>query len=225
MAEPGLPGRQRVRAARVPSWWTRRGTWTACWMQAEKRRHGRSSAPWSPTITRTTWAARMFGHSIEGRRPTDGAPPGASSTPTRTRRTASIRVTGVDRNDRRRARGAATCIEIGAIRRCGCIHTPGHTPGSQCFLVEESESVQPTWSSGDTLFLGSCGRVDLPGSDPEADVPQPQRDAEEAPRRDPALPRPPLRAGVPLDDGRAEADATPTSGSRRSRPSCSFMGY
>ena len=47
------------------------------------------------------------------------------------------------------------------------LHTPGHTPGSQCFLVEEPG--QPgRLVSGDTLFLGSCGRVDLPGSDPEA---------------------------------------------------------
>jgi glyoxylase-like metal-dependent hydrolase (beta-lactamase superfamily II) len=42
------------------------------------------------------------------------------------------------------------------------IHTPGHTPGSQCFLVGNA------LVSGDTLFIGSCGRVDLPGSDPEA---------------------------------------------------------
>jgi len=41
------------------------------------------------------------------------------------------------------------------------IHTPGHTPGSQCFLVDGN------LISGDTLFVGSCGRVDLPGSDPE----------------------------------------------------------
>jgi glyoxylase-like metal-dependent hydrolase (beta-lactamase superfamily II) len=41
------------------------------------------------------------------------------------------------------------------------IHTPGHTPGSQCFLVEGN------LISGDTLFVNSCGRVDLPGSDPE----------------------------------------------------------
>jgi hydroxyacylglutathione hydrolase len=40
------------------------------------------------------------------------------------------------------------------------IHTPGHTPGSQCFLV------RGRLVSGDTLFIGSCGRVDLPGSDP-----------------------------------------------------------
>src|SRR5664279_2373348 len=41
------------------------------------------------------------------------------------------------------------------------IHTPGHTPGSQCFLVDGR------LISGDTLFLEGCGRTDLPGSDPE----------------------------------------------------------
>jgi len=40
------------------------------------------------------------------------------------------------------------------------LHTPGHTPGSQCFLVEGS------LVSGDTLFINACGRVDLPGGDP-----------------------------------------------------------
>ena len=42
------------------------------------------------------------------------------------------------------------------------IHTPGHTPGSQCFRVRDRVV------SGDTLFIGSCGRTDLPGSDPGA---------------------------------------------------------
>jgi len=40
------------------------------------------------------------------------------------------------------------------------VHTPGHTPGSQCFLAAGN------LISGDTLFIGSCGRTDLPGSDP-----------------------------------------------------------
>jgi glyoxylase-like metal-dependent hydrolase (beta-lactamase superfamily II) len=41
------------------------------------------------------------------------------------------------------------------------LHTPGHTPGSQCFLVDNY------LVSGDTLFIGGCGRVDLPGGNPE----------------------------------------------------------
>jgi glyoxylase-like metal-dependent hydrolase (beta-lactamase superfamily II) len=41
------------------------------------------------------------------------------------------------------------------------LHTPGHTPGSQCFLVDGR------LVAGDTLFLEGCGRTDLPGGDPE----------------------------------------------------------
>ncbi len=41
------------------------------------------------------------------------------------------------------------------------LHTPGHTPGSQCFLVRDR------LVSGDTLFINACGRTDLPGGDPE----------------------------------------------------------
>lgn len=37
------------------------------------------------------------------------------------------------------------------------LHTPGHTPGSVCYLCGEA------LFSGDTLFYGSYGRVDLPG--------------------------------------------------------------
>ena len=38
------------------------------------------------------------------------------------------------------------------------LHTPGHTPGSQCFKINDN------LISGDTLFIQGCGRVDLPGS-------------------------------------------------------------
>ena len=50
-------------------------------------------------------------------------------------------------------------IEVGAVR-IELIHTPGHTPGSQCFLVDGR------LLAGDTLFLDGCGRTDLPGGDP-----------------------------------------------------------
>jgi glyoxylase-like metal-dependent hydrolase (beta-lactamase superfamily II) len=50
-------------------------------------------------------------------------------------------------------------LEIGRLT-IRFLHTPGHTPGSQCFLVDDR------LISGDTLFIGSCGRTDLPGSDP-----------------------------------------------------------
>ena len=40
------------------------------------------------------------------------------------------------------------------------LHTPGHTPGSVCLLWKDQ------MFSGDTLFQGSCGRVDFPGSSP-----------------------------------------------------------
>ena len=50
-------------------------------------------------------------------------------------------------------------LTVGAVT-ITFIHTPGHTPGSQCFLVDGR------LISGDTLFIRSCGRTDLPGSDP-----------------------------------------------------------
>jgi len=75
------------------------------------------------------------------------------------------RVAGISAGDIVRHAGGDV-VEAGGVR-VRLLHTPGHTPGSQCFLVEESG--QPAHLvSGDTLFLGSCGRVDLPGSDPEA---------------------------------------------------------
>lgn len=42
-----------------------------------------------------------------------------------------------------------------------CIHTPGHSQGSYCFLCDKY------LFTGDTLFPGCCGRVDLPGSNPK----------------------------------------------------------
>jgi len=56
---------------------------------------------------------------------------------------------------------AGDVVEIGSVT-VTLIHTPGHTPGSQCFWVDGR------LVSGDTLFLDGCGRTDLPGGDPVA---------------------------------------------------------
>lgn len=49
-------------------------------------------------------------------------------------------------------------VSVGAVG-VTLLHTPGHTPGSQCFLVDGR------LIAGDTLFLDGCGRTDLPGGD------------------------------------------------------------
>ena len=59
-----------------------------------------------------------------------------------------------------------TKSEGGDVLRVGSIeittmHTPGHTPGSQCFVVKNR------LIAGDTLFLEGCGRTDFPGGDRE----------------------------------------------------------
>ncbi len=70
------------------------------------------------------------------------------------------KVTGVSDSDLRRVEGG-DLLTLGAVE-IRFLHTPGHTPGSQCFLVGER------LVAGDTLFVQGCGRVDLPGGDPEA---------------------------------------------------------
>jgi glyoxylase-like metal-dependent hydrolase (beta-lactamase superfamily II) len=50
-------------------------------------------------------------------------------------------------------------IEIGSIR-LRVLYTPGHSKDSICLLLEDQFIF-----TGDTLFVGNCGRVDLPGSD------------------------------------------------------------
>ena len=50
-------------------------------------------------------------------------------------------------------------IEVGRVP-VAFIHTPGHTPGSQCVMVSGR------LLTGDTLFIQACGRWDLPGGDP-----------------------------------------------------------
>ena len=70
------------------------------------------------------------------------------------------RVTGADDTDLV-THVSSDIVQVGAIP-IELIHTPGHTPGSQCFLVDNR------LVAGDTLFLEGCGRTDLPGGDPRA---------------------------------------------------------
>ncbi len=56
-------------------------------------------------------------------------------------------------------------VEDGDALRAGrlefdVLHTPGHTPDSVLYLFEGQVA------TGDTLFVGECGRTDLPGGDP-----------------------------------------------------------
>ena len=56
-------------------------------------------------------------------------------------------------------RGSSSAREIAELYDIPIelLHTPGHTPGSQCFLVDNR------LVAGDTLFLEGCGRTDFPG--------------------------------------------------------------
>ena len=70
-----------------------------------------------------------------------------------------IRVTGLSESDLKRVDSEDT-LRVGDLE-IACLHTPGHTPGSQCFRIGDG------LLAGDTLFLQGCGRVDLPGGDSE----------------------------------------------------------
>jgi hydroxyacylglutathione hydrolase len=69
------------------------------------------------------------------------------------------KVTGISDNDLVKTESGDK-LAVGEIE-IEFLHTPGHTPGSQCFRIRN------TLVSGDTLFIQGCGRVDLPGSDAE----------------------------------------------------------
>lgn len=69
------------------------------------------------------------------------------------------KVTGISDSDIKKV-DSGDKLDIGLVE-VEFLHTPGHTPGSQCFRVKN------TLVSGDTLFIDGCGRVDLPGSDSE----------------------------------------------------------
>jgi glyoxylase-like metal-dependent hydrolase (beta-lactamase superfamily II) len=101
----------------------------------------------------------MMGHRIQGISELLAAAP----VPVHVHRDESgsvLRVTGIEASDLV-AHDSGDTVAIGDVA-VQLLHTPGHTPGSQCFLVDGM------LVSGDTLFLEGCGRTDLPGADPEA---------------------------------------------------------
>lgn len=69
------------------------------------------------------------------------------------------KTTGVEESNLQ-SHASGDIVTVGEIE-ITLVHTPGHTPGSQCFLVNGC------LVSGDTLFLDGCGRTDLPGSNVE----------------------------------------------------------
>lgn len=69
------------------------------------------------------------------------------------------KVTGLDDSDLVK-HDSGDRVRVGDIE-VELLHTPGHTPGSMCFRLKNA------LVAGDTLFLQGCGRVDLPGGDPD----------------------------------------------------------
>jgi glyoxylase-like metal-dependent hydrolase (beta-lactamase superfamily II) len=67
------------------------------------------------------------------------------------------KVTGIARSDLT-AHEHGDKVSVGDVE-IELLHTPGHTPGSQCFLLDDR------LVAGDTLFLEGCGRTDFPGGD------------------------------------------------------------
>jgi glyoxylase-like metal-dependent hydrolase (beta-lactamase superfamily II) len=67
------------------------------------------------------------------------------------------KVTGIARSDLT-SHEHGDKVSVGDVE-IELLHTPGHTPGSQCFLLDGR------LVAGDTLFLEGCGRTDFPGGD------------------------------------------------------------
>ena len=67
------------------------------------------------------------------------------------------RITGIARSDLT-GHEHGDKVNVGDIE-IELLHTPGHTPGSQCFLLDGR------LVAGDTLFIEGCGRTDFPGGD------------------------------------------------------------
>ena len=104
--------------------------------------------------------------------PSDGTPPGVPEglLPRATADAVAIGIERLELDRLGRPRGYPDdLIDEGPLRYVAdivieALHTPGHTEGSTCFYVP-AENVL---FSGDVLFRGNVGRVDLPGGDARA---------------------------------------------------------
>jgi len=81
----------------------------------------------------------------------------------------------INKNDDRplkKGQGSLVSLTDGQELKIGnlvvtALNTPGHTPGSTCYLVRAPDDPIQHLFTGDTLFQGNCGRSDLPGGDPK----------------------------------------------------------
>ena len=89
---------------------------------------------------------------------------------------AIARDTGVDATALRVITGPEGVVFVGSERFVSvkCLHTPGHSPGSMVLVVDGAAVSGSRWGttagicvSGDTIFPGSCGRLDLPDASVE----------------------------------------------------------
>lgn len=98
----------------------------------------------------------LFGHTIEGLAELMAVAP-CKAHVHRAEADGVLAVTGLSQSDLD-LHDSGDKVRVGDVE-VELLHTPGHTPGSQCFRVSEA------LIAGDTLFLQGCGRVDLPGGD------------------------------------------------------------
>lgn len=99
----------------------------------------------------------LFGHTVEG----IGALLGITDVPVHVNAHEApwvMRSTGVGASHLEQ-HGSGDIVHVGSVD-VTLLHTPGHTPGSQCFLFDDR------LVAGDTLFLQGCGRTDFPGGNP-----------------------------------------------------------
>ena len=124
----------------------------ACAEQDDMRVVGALVTHWHPDHV----GGPLFGHSVPGLAELLAANP----CPIHLHRADAelvMALTGVSRTDLV-LHDSGDVVNAGKVE-VECLHTPGHTAGSQCFRCGDK------LIAGDTLFLQGCGRLDLPGSD------------------------------------------------------------